>query len=180
MDGLSGERGPEGKRGEQGMDGAPGPRGEDGPMGMKGERGDGHSAVFALHSFNSTVPTCPSSSHQLWEGYSIASKLTHSYLSTPGSCVRRFVMLITTRQLDVGMASRWYGASDVEFDGLGGQGESYFGRMVSRCSVCEVERTILTVHSISTRLPECPPKWQSFWSGFSFLSSAVSDFLMHQ
>ncbi len=71
--------------------------------------------------------------------------------------------------------SRWYAANDVESLSSSDEGESKYRKMVSRCSVCEVERTLLAVHSGSTHNPECPPRWNTLWSGFSYISASVSD-----
>lgn len=43
-------------------------------------------------------------------------------------------------------------------------------KMVSRCSICEVEGSVLTRHSMTTELPECPEGWESLWTGFTYQS----------
>ena len=47
-------------------------------------------------------------------------------------------------------------------------------KLVSRCSVCEVEGSVLTRHSMTTELPECPEGWESMWTGFTYQSLSVS------
>jgi hypothetical protein len=47
-------------------------------------------------------------------------------------------------------------------------------KMVSRCSICEVEGSVLTRHSMTTELPECPEGWESLWTGFTYQSLSVS------
>ena len=42
---------------------------------------------------------------------------------------------------------------------------------VSRCSVCSVPGTVVTVHSQTSSLAECPNTWSSLWSGYSFISA---------
>jgi len=41
--------------------------------------------------------------------------------------------------------------------------------VVNRCTVCEAPTRVITVHSQSVQLPECPDGWDPLWRGFSFL-----------
>lgn len=177
--GIEGERGPQGEHGEPGMDGTPGPRGEEGPTGNQGERGHGHSEIFVLHSTSRTVPECPSPSRVLWAGY---SRFSHEQqLYTTDSCMQRFSILKSLNSLGGNTWSRWLAAEDMQPVEDGGGylrlDSAQAKEMVSRCSVCEMEGTLLTMHSGSTRLPQCPPGWESLWAGFTSLSSTVSSLL---
>jgi len=40
---------------------------------------------------------------------------------------------------------------------------------ISRCTVCEAPTRVITVHSQSVQLPECPDGWGPLWRGYSFL-----------
>lgn len=174
--GAQGESGLRGEAGIPGLGGTHGPKGEEGHHGKPGERGHGNSEIFTLHSFNHSVPACPQHSSLLWAGYglvSLSSRLQPSALSNPNSCMRRFSVLTTLGGLgrDRDSISVWHAAvPDVESSGnVGGAKE------VSRCAVCEMEGSLLTVHSMSTNIPPCPSSWDSLWSGFTYVSeSAVS------
>ena len=167
--GLQGNRGFIGEAGTPGLDGTPGSQGKEGPSGKHGERGRGNSEIFTLHSFNHSVPVCPQHSSLLWDGYSLASlsRGMSSPLSNSFSCARQFSILTTLRSQgpNKDSVSTWYAASDVKSAGNGGgAGE------VSRCAVCEMEGSLLTVHSLSTNVPPCPSSWESFWNGFTLVS----------
>lgn len=41
--------------------------------------------------------------------------------------------------------------------------------VVNRCTVCEASTRVITVHSQSVQLPDCPDGWEPLWRGFSFL-----------
>lgn len=45
---------------------------------------------------------------------------------------------------------------------------------VARCSVCQLEGTLLTVHSESSHDPECPAGWGDLWTGFTYTLGVVS------
>lgn len=178
--GPPGGRGLRGEPGIPGIDGSIGPRGDEGPKGEQGERGRGHRKIFAIHSFNSTVPHCPTDAQFLWEGFSLAynSPRVEQALVNPGSCMRRFYLLKTLEDFrgPAGAYSNWNGAEDVV--GSLERGEEVrdmakVRKVVARCSVCETERSVLTVHSGSTHVPECPSGWGSWWTGFSYLSATV-------
>lgn len=38
-----------------------------------------------------------------------------------------------------------------------------------RCTVCEAPTRVITVHSQSVQVPDCPDGWDPLWRGFSFL-----------
>ena len=173
--GPRGERGSLGRAGLPGMDGAPGVRGEEGQQGGLGERGHGHSDILVVHSFRRAVPDCPTHSTLLWNGYSLlslSSELPPSPLSSISACPRQFSTQTTLGLLDQdgGSASLWHAAASSDQDPFVG-GEEPPNMNVSRCAVCEVEATLLTVHSMSTKVPSCPPTWQGLWTGFSYISS---------
>ena len=160
------------------MRGIPGARGEEGPRGKQGPQGNGSTEVFVLHSFNSTIPQCPQTAHMLWEGFGLTDKA----ISDSGSCMRRFSEFQKLDNLGSGgdgTRTLWYAASGVDGVQDGRELDVPTARkMAARCSVCEVERSLLTVHSGSTRLPQCPQGWESVWSGFTQVTSNVSTFVV--
>jgi integrin beta 8 len=161
------------------VNGAPGPRGEEGLRGKQGKQGNGSSEVFVLHSYNSTVPRCPMATHTLWEGYSLgpgsAGSTLNKGISNPGTCMRQFSLLQTLANLGhASTASVWHAAGDVDGVESGKTVDEPTARkMAARCSVCEVERSLLTLHSGSTQLPQCPQGWESLWRGFTRVTSTV-------
>ncbi|CAH1802950.1 unnamed protein product, partial [Owenia fusiformis] len=44
---------------------------------------------------------------------------------------------------------------------------------ISRCSVCQSPGPLLTVHSQSEDVPQCPSGWSEMWTGYSFVMHAV-------
>ena len=173
--GLKGAKGDAGTKGDKGHVGVAGAKGEPGDRGQAGPPGHAHSSVFTIHSFNSSIPTCPSPSRPLWAGFSLGNAPTgypvSTDFSTTSNCLRQYVDRLKTFSTfsDTDSPMFWHAAEDVAPDN-GRQREE----LVARCSVCEVERTLLTVHSQSTQLPDCPSGWSSLWAGFSYAQSAVS------
>ncbi|KAI6240220.1 Collagen IV NC1 domain-containing protein [Aphelenchoides fujianensis] len=39
---------------------------------------------------------------------------------------------------------------------------------ISRCAVCEIPTQIMAVHSQDSYVPQCPPSWSPYYSGYSF------------
>ena len=141
---MKGERG---TAGMPGYDGRPGSPGEPGAPGRDGKHGHGSSELVTIHSHSTKVPTCPPNSRQLWDGY--------SYEGSHTSCLPQFGALRSLRSI----RSHWKAIamenSDVlPEDSLMDEAEARM--LVSRCTVCEVERSVLTHHSLTTKLPECP------------------------
>lgn len=69
--------------------------------------------------------------------------------------------------------SNWLAAGYSEADEGAEIPEQNIEQFVSRCSACEVEGALLTLHSQTTELPDCPSSWDTFWTGYSFLSVGV-------
>ena len=40
---------------------------------------------------------------------------------------------------------------------------------ISRCSVCKINAAVITVHSMTSTLPDCPDEWLPLWEGYSYL-----------
>lgn len=51
---------------------------------------------------------------------------------------------------------------------------------ISRCVVCEAPSSPVAFHSQTSNQPECPPRWTSLWTGYSFLmvGTAVLEILL--
>ena len=47
-------------------------------------------------------------------------------------------------------------------------------KTVSRCSVCLLTSSILTLHSMTSESPSCPQGWNILWDGYSFISVSIS------
>ncbi len=167
MPGRDGARGPEGRQGEPGEDGRTGPAGETGPSGRDGRHGIGASSIIAMHSQTSSPPDCPDDSTKLWDGYSLADGLGtyqgQGDLGRPGSCMRHFASSPLIR-LNSQLGSVWL-VAQTRNETLMEPTEDY----VSRCSVCDVIGSVLTMHSQTTEVPQCPPDWFSLWAGYSFV-----------
>lgn len=49
---------------------------------------------------------------------------------------------------------------------------------ISRCVVCEAPSAPVALHSQTANQPECPPKWTSLWTGYSFLMVGTAVLLL--
>ena len=167
LDGSQGERGfkgDSGEPGERGIDGTLGREGEQGPRGIQGMPGTGVTEVIAVHSRSSSVPQCPDGSNLLWDGYSFVRFI--SDMARSGSCLRQF---LPSGFKDRGKFSWLLSKQDVNEDKV-----QYGVADVSRCSVCEVTGSILTLHSQTTSVPECPETWSSVWAGYSYIDNVCA------
>lgn len=117
----------------------------------------------------------------MWTGYSLlyimGNENAHGQdLGSPGSCLRRFSVMpymacdvldkcyyssrndysywLSTREPKP-VSNHPIPANDVQ-------------KYVSRCAVCESITQVIAVHSQTKNIPECPPKWDSVWVGWSF------------
>ena len=183
--GMKGERGNDGPAGSDGRRGIKGDQGDSGNPGVRGMPGEPGSpfSLITLHSQTSTTPPCPAGSVRLWEGYSMGFTDGDGFghgqdLGKPGSCVRRFNTIPFMMCRGRGENARchysfrsektyWLSTNAaVDSEEIPtNENEDH----ISRCSVCEIDSAILTVHSQSDSIPDCPPTWQSVWTGYSFL-----------
>ena len=181
--GLKGARGRDGEPGEPGINGLPGTQGEPGQPGRNGLPGYGRSNIIAIHSQTTIPPECPEDGIKLWEGYSLAYGLGYmsglNDLGQSGSCLRLFTKAPFQEAASQQKVGLWLAAQvEQEKEELIEIPSENVKEFVSRCSVCEVLGTVLTLHSQTTEVPQCPPNWSSMWSGYTFLS--VSNlFLTH-
>lgn len=115
----------------------------------------GPSKIVARHSFDSSIPECPSGFHQIWNGYSYLMVTSSGAsgggqtLSSAGSCLEDFYLPTFIECLGRGTCS--YYIDNIDFwlaqtqdvqPGMWGMGNVYSGiatildEGVARCSVC--------------------------------------------
>ena len=183
MPGLSGRNGRDGDEGPRGHDGKPGSPGSPGLSGKDGRSGVSRGDIVVVHSQSRVPPECPGRATKLWDGYSFvqsvaAGSIFGDDLGKPGSCLRAFTPTPFTTCHGSGkcagtddnnlFGSDWLANEQME---EGVEIPVHGGRdFVSRCSVCEAPGSVLTVHSQLTELPDCPPSWESLWTGYSYWS----------
>ncbi|KAK5904152.1 hypothetical protein CesoFtcFv8_005743 [Champsocephalus esox] len=156
--GPGGSSGPDGDRGDLGLQGERGPvggKGDPGPMGDRGPSGPPKKVnsgfMLVMHSQSELIPSCPVSMRVLWVGYSLlyleGQEKAHTQdLGQAGSCMRVF--------------------STMPFSSCNMGTCSY----ASRNDKSYWLSTTAAVPSFpSSSRPECPPRWGSLWSGYSFL-----------
>lgn len=142
------------------------------------------STVMAVHSQTASIPDCPTDWNSLWTGYSFVTMTggggnatAPQDLGKPGACWREFKPLgFIECRYDVcdyytgGDYTFWLVNSSMTVN-TGGTPAATARSWVSRCRVCEAQRTVLAVHSQTTTVPGCPgPEWTQLWSGYSFLT----------
>ena len=161
-----------------GMKGNNGSRGFIGPQGMPG-----NMFVFSVHSQSNTSPSCPINSTQLWTGYSLAFTDGNGYghgqdLGKAGSCVQQFHPLpfvMCQGRGDQGTCN--YAFRNEYSYWLSTMNDTMYGEVpmdetedfISRCAVCKVNAAVVTVHSMTDSLPNCPDEWLTLWEGYSYL-----------
>lgn len=126
------------------------------------------------HSQSSSVPDCPTGTSTLWSGYSLYSFFFGSNntitrdLGSVDSCVQ------LVNQAYFSYCSGASGCNTISTVlWLSNRNIS-----ISRCSVCLVSSSPITLHSQSTIPPSCPPNWSSLWAGYSHIQ--VSEFIRIQ
>ncbi|KAK2709138.1 hypothetical protein QYM36_012957, partial [Artemia franciscana] len=190
--GQIGEIGFKGEMGHRGRQGASGPRGAKGSKGTLGQDGvQTHlkklSYFITRHSQSRQIPECPIGTKKMWDGFSL-SHFVGDHLSQdqdlgqPSSCLQVFnpmpFIFCSSRNSSetCNYASRndysyWLSTENgqrrsTRFTNIEGDEIKNY---VSRCSVCEATRNVITVHSQSAEVPDCPLNWMELWSGYSFL-----------
>lgn len=176
---MAGDIGPSGMSGMDGIDGANGPKGE--PGRDCSESSDVDSGILLVkHSQSTAIPRCDYGQTELWHGYSLLYVDGNDYahnqdLGSPGSCVKTFS---TMPALSCGVdnvcnyASRndrtfWLSTNaEAPMMPVGGR---EIVNYISRCVVCEIPQNVITLHSQTRDVPECPRGWEGVWHGYSFL-----------
>lgn len=99
------------------------------------------------------------------------------HVGKPGSCLKRFStmpFLFCNINNVCHVASRndysyWLSTTEPMPMNMapirGGQLQPF----ISRCVVCEAPAQVLTVHSQTVNIPDCPDRWGVLWIGYSFM-----------
>ena len=121
---------------------------------------------------------------KLWDGYSflymMADWKAHGQdLGDPGSCLRTFSTLpylFCEEPQNANGSCRYASRNDFSYwlnteatQDSGPIMNEDIARFISRCSVCEIDRPLLAIHSQSVEIPRCPRDWEEMWIGYSFL-----------
>ena len=124
--------------------------------------------MLILHSQSDIVPTCPDGFPLVASGYSFLQTSDSSFgiatqdLGSMGSCLSQF----TTSLCSGGdCSSYWLASSNISSTELSDD----ISRAISRCSVCLLTSSVLTIHSLKHELPNCPIGWNTLWNGYSFI-----------
>lgn len=189
-----GSKGDKGDRGGKGNQGPKGLRGFDGPPGVYGDKGDKgangttgfpgtpspHFAVTVRHSQSLNASSCPQGFDELYTGYSFVFLYSYTFsggvdLGGTGSCLARFDPLpFVSCTLEICDSddrtgySYWLGNQNT-------QKSSDPKQLVSRCTVCKGRASLLTMHSQTTSVPDCPDTYASLWEGYSYVMNRGKD-----
>lgn len=170
------------------MIGAPGQDGRPGLQGSKGDNGrdcshapDYFSGILLVkHSQSSEIPRCDYGHTELWNGYSLLYVDGNDYpanqdLGSPGSCMRRFSTL-PALSCGVNNVCNYASRNDRTFwlsttapIPMMPVAEREMEKYISRCVVCEIPQNVITLHSQTTDVPQCPNGWDGLWQGYSFI-----------
>lgn len=170
------------------MIGAPGQDGRPGLQGLKGDTGrdcshapDYFSGILLVkHSQSSEIPRCDYGHTELWNGYSLLYVDGNDYpanqdLGSPGSCMRRFSTL-PALSCGVNNVCNYASRNDRTFwlsttapIPMMPVAEREMEKYISRCVVCEIPQNVITLHSQTTDVPQCPNGWDGLWQGYSFI-----------
>ncbi|PSN48792.1 Collagen alpha-1(IV) chain [Blattella germanica] len=166
--GLPGDQGFAGIPGLQGLQGPMGKPGLDGFQGLKGD--DGTPGQPGLPGF-------PGSKGPVGFPGRAGTIGNRGLQGAPGSCLQRFStmpFLFCNLNNVCDYSSRndysyWLSTEYPMPAMMTPIGARDLRNYISRCTVCEAPTRVITVHSQSVQVPECPDDWQSLWTGFSFL-----------
>lgn len=141
-----------------------------------------NSILLVKHSQNTETPSCDDGHTQLWHGYSLLSfgrrnSLFNQDLGSSGSCVRTFTKIPALScevngDCDYALRndrSYWLSTTTV----TAAIEEHETEKLISRCVVCEVPRTVITLHSQAVDIPDCPTGWTPLWYGYSLFAVSV-------
>ncbi|KAF6770062.1 hypothetical protein AHF37_11365, partial [Paragonimus kellicotti] len=134
------------------------------------------------HSQTTRIPSCPSLTRKLWEGYSFlsmtGSERAHvNDLASPGSCLQLFnpiPFMFCEKQENCYYAQRndrsyWLSTEEEPMnDGIKSwQMNTHEIRFV--VVVCEAPSKLYAFHAQTLEIPKCPDGWSTLWPGNSFL-----------
>ena len=133
--------------------------------------------MLILHSQSEAVPSCPDGFPLVASGYSFLQTSDSSFgvatqdLGSMGSCLRHFSPSLCSGSDCV---SYWLASNTNSLE----LSTNDMSHAISRCSICLLTYSILTVHNLKHELPECPVGWNNLWNGYSFISVSVQYFLV--
>lgn len=187
LPGLQGFPGPSGIPGDPGLPGLPGPpgvpgiKGESGAKGTTGPSGGDYlnGILLVRHSQSLEVPGCPQGMNKIWDGFSLlyieGNEKSHNQdLGAGGSCLRKFStmpFLFCDFNSVCNYASRndkSYWLSTNAPLPMMPVADDLIRPYISRCSVCESPANVISIHSQTIDIPNCPGGWTTLWIGYSF------------
>ena len=142
------------------------------------------SSILTVHSQSAIAPNCPPNTAKLWSGYSFGwiANGDHGWqgqdFGRSGSCLKTFAPLpliqcqgrqvngTRCRSASQNARSYWLASKQSAIP----EKDTVSHAHISRCSVCQVSGAVVTLHSQSTAIPDCPHQWMSLWTGYSHLS----------
>jgi integrin beta 8 len=156
-------------------------KGNKGDIGPPGPTDAPSQLIIVRHSQNTSIPSCPSGFSSLYTGYSFI--FAHGFgfsqgqdLGQSGSCLREFtgIPFVTCSSGFCDSYLRDGHSYWLAVQGVNQPQSNNNVDLISRCNVCEGKATVITVHSQTLSLPNCPSKYSSIWHGFSyFLNTGV-------
>jgi type II secretory pathway pseudopilin PulG len=141
----------------------------------------GPMTFFAYHSQSaSTTPTCPGDDAQeMWTGFSLLTagggggSSADQDLGSVGSCVKyhRGVTVVECENGGCDLETGDDYAHYLSGTTYNNTGENDATSITSRCVACAIPAQLLTVHSMTSTVPDCPSVpggWVKLWEGYSF------------
>jgi integrin beta 8 len=150
-------------------------KGNKGDIGPPGPTDAPSQLIIVRHSQNTSIPSCPSGFSSLYTGYSFI--FAHGFgfsqgqdLGQSGSCLREFtgIPFVTCSSGFCDSYLRDGHSYWLAVQGVNQPQSNNNVDLISRCNVCEGKATVITVHSQTLSLPNCPSKYSSIWHGFSY------------
>lgn len=140
--------------------------------------------IYTKHSQSDRIPGCPAGFNRIWDGYSLLQteddgKIYTQDLGSSGSCMTKFSPMpfmrctISNVCTYAGSTATSYWLSANASIPLKPVTGDELRKFVSRCSVCQAAAPIITIHSQSSTLPNCPYGWNELWSGYSFVMHSI-------
>jgi len=123
------------------------------------------------------IPDCPNGLPHLLSGYSYLQSahpvhgVATQDLGSVGSCLIHFT---ASTCAGTDCESYWLSSNITTTTSLT---LVELRKTISRCSVCQLTSSVLTLHSMNSDLPSCPQGWSILWNGYSFISVSISPVL---
>lgn len=135
--------------------------------------------LLVKHSQTTETLSCDDGHTKLWDGYSLTSIELNQLqitldLGSTGSCVQQ--LTISPVLSSVNGSNKHATGNDRSFWLSVPNADNLIENKISRCVVCQVPRTVITLHSQKTDVPDCPSGWKGLWKGYSFLAVCIQFF----